>query len=56
MSFKGILFDLGSTLIEFDNTEWDKLERACVQQGYEFLVKRGYKIPEWETFGKTFLT
>src|SRR4030067_501371 len=48
MSFKGILFDLGSTLIEFDNTEWDKLERACVQQGYEFLVKRGYKIPDWE--------
>jgi len=56
MSFKGILFDLGSTLIEFDNTEWDKLERACVRQGYDFLVKRGYKIPDGETFGKTFLT
>ena len=56
MSFKGILFDLGSTLIEFDNTEWDKLETASVKQGYEFLVKRGYRLPEWEIFGKNFLT
>ncbi len=56
MSFRGILFDLGSTLIEFDNTEWDKLEKACVQKGYEFLAQRGYKLPDWETFGKIFLT
>ena len=56
MSFKGILFDLGSTLIEFDNTEWEKLETASVKQGYEFLVQRGYRLPEWEVFGKIFLT
>ncbi len=56
MSFKGILFDLGSTLIEFDNTQWDKLESACVQKGYEFLAQRGYRLPDWESFGKIFLT
>jgi len=56
MSLKGILFDLGSTLIEFDNTEWEKLETASVKKGYDYLVKRGYRLPEWETFGKAFLT
>lgn len=56
MSFKGILFDLGSTLIEFDNTEWEKLETASVKKGYEYLVQRGYRLPEWEVFGKSFLT
>ncbi len=56
MSFKGILFDLGSTLIEFDNTEWGKLETASVKKGYDYLIRRGYRLPEWEVFGKTFLT
>lgn len=56
MGLKGILFDLGSTLIEFDNTQWDKLESACVQKGYEFLAQRGYRLPDRDDFGKIFLT
>jgi putative hydrolase of the HAD superfamily len=54
MKFKGILFDLGSTLIEFDNTDWEELERTCLRQGYNFLSEQ-HQLPEWEKFAEEFL-
>ena len=52
---KGIFFDLGSTLIEFDNTDWEKLERDCLSQGYQF-ISQNHKVPDWEEFAADFLT
>ncbi len=51
---KGILFDLGSTLIEFDNTDWVQLERECLRQAYDF-VARSNRMPEWIEFADSFL-
>jgi|SRR3990172_439211 len=52
---KGILFDLGSTLIEFDNTEWSELEQNCLRSAYEYLSSR-QKVPAWEEFAPQFFT
>lgn len=54
MIFKGILFDLGSTLIEFDNTEWTELEQTCLRQGYQYL-SQNHRVPGWEQFASEFL-
>jgi putative hydrolase of the HAD superfamily len=37
---KAILFDMGSTLIEFENSTWDVLNQRCAREGYGFLKKR----------------
>jgi putative hydrolase of the HAD superfamily len=55
MKFKGILFDLGSTLIEFDNTDWVELERNSLRLGYDFLSGQ-YQLPEWDKFAEKFLS
>lgn len=51
---KGILFDLGSTLIEFDNTDWGKLEQECLRNAYQ-LLSQDYRVPQWEQFAEEFL-
>lgn len=37
---KGIFFDMGSTLIEFENSTWDVLNQRCAREGHDFLKKR----------------
>ena len=49
---KAILFDMGSTLIEFENSTWDVLGRACAEKGYEFLEEKNLHLPEFEEFSK----
>jgi len=49
---KAILFDMGSTLIEFENSTWDILGRACAEKGYEFLKQKNLNLPEFEEFSK----
>jgi len=31
---------MGSTLIEFENSSWEVLDKLCAQNGYQFLSKR----------------
>ena len=47
---KAILFDMGSTLIEFENSTWDVLGRACAEKGYDFLKGKNLNLPEFEEF------
>ncbi|MGB8657946.1 MAG: HAD family hydrolase [Candidatus Zixiibacteriota bacterium] len=47
---KAILFDMGSTLLEFENSTWEVLGRACSEKGYEFLKERNLNIPGFEAF------
>jgi len=47
---KAILFDMGSTLLEFENSSWDVLARVCAERSYEFLKKNGLNLPEFESF------
>jgi putative hydrolase of the HAD superfamily len=49
---KAILFDMGSTLIEFENSTWDVLGRVCATKGYEFLRRRNLNLPSFEEFSK----
>ena len=37
---KGIFFDMGSTLIEFENSTWNVLNQKCARKGYAFLKNR----------------
>lgn len=44
-----IIFDMGSTLIEFENSSWEVLNKLCAKNSYEFLKKKNlieidYKI------------
>jgi HAD superfamily hydrolase (TIGR01549 family) len=50
-SLKAILFDMGSTLLEFENYTWEVLGRSCAENSYQFLQGSGLKLPEFEEFG-----
>lgn len=47
---KAILFDMGSTLIEFENSTWDVLARLSTEKGYEFLRDKKMSLPNFEEF------
>ncbi len=47
---KAVLFDMGSTLIEFENSTWDVLGRVCTEKGYGFLKEKNLSLPEVEEF------
>jgi len=51
-SLKAILFDMGSTLIEFENSTWDVLGRVCAEKGYELLRQKKLNLPEFGEFSK----
>jgi FMN phosphatase YigB (HAD superfamily) len=47
---KAILFDMGSTLLEFENSTWDVLRRLSAGTGYEFLKEKNLTLPNIEEF------
>jgi putative hydrolase of the HAD superfamily len=49
---KAILFDMGSTLIEFENSTWDILGRICAERGYRFLKENDLILPDFKEFIK----
>jgi len=51
---RAIIFDLGSTLIEYETVPWDELSQQCASSAREFLVKSGSDVPGEEEFIKTF--
>lgn len=51
---KGIIFDLGSTLIEYETIPWDQLHLLSLQEGYNYLREKGYPIPGPENFERKF--
>jgi len=51
---KGVLFDMGSTLLEFENHSWGELDGRCIAAAYEFVEKSGHKLPEFPEFEKSF--
>jgi HAD superfamily hydrolase (TIGR01549 family) len=50
---KAILFDMGSTLIEFENSTWDVLGRLCAQRAYQFLKQEKLSLPGFDEFSNT---
>jgi putative hydrolase of the HAD superfamily len=49
---KAVLFDMGSTLIEFENATWDVLARLSTEKGYEFLKEKNATVPDFDDFSK----
>jgi putative hydrolase of the HAD superfamily len=49
---KAILFDMGSTLIEFENSTWEVLGKLCAQRGYDFIKESDLGLPEFPEFSR----
>jgi putative hydrolase of the HAD superfamily len=52
---KCALFDLGSTLIEYENIPWNDIYKACLKNAYNYLCDVNVTRPEWDKFYETFL-
>jgi HAD superfamily hydrolase (TIGR01549 family) len=47
---RGIIFDLGSTLIEYDNRPWPETINEGQKRAYDSLHLETDKVPDFETF------
>ena len=54
-ALKAVLFDMGSTLIEFENLTWDELRRLSTEKGYQFLKEKNLSVPDLEEFSRVLL-
>jgi HAD superfamily hydrolase (TIGR01549 family) len=50
LSPKAVIFDLGSTLIEYEAVSWDELNILCAASARRFLVAQGYDVPPQNEF------
>ena len=51
---RALIFDLGSTLIEYEATPWDELNDICLEHARKFLLVNDYEVPEEEEFVRIF--
>ncbi len=54
--FDAIIFDMGGTLIEFENMRWDKLYPASVESVHKWLASRTKRVPAFDDFLARFHT
>ena len=54
LSPKAIIFDLGSTLIEYDKIPWPELAIVCMKDVAKYLRKKNIEIPEDDEFLELF--
>jgi HAD superfamily hydrolase (TIGR01662 family) len=54
MKFKAVLFDLGSTLIEYENHDWPTLGKMGLAEGYPYIKKIHPEAPEPDIFAQSF--
>jgi putative hydrolase of the HAD superfamily len=47
---EAIFFDMGGTLIEFENSSWEVLNQKCAREGYDFLKKQNVMEAGYEDF------
>ena len=50
LSPKAVIFDLGSTLIDFPVNNWEAVSRECSLYGRKVLLDAGYDLPDEEEF------
>ncbi len=51
---KAVIFDLGSTLIEYESTPWPELSVLAAASVHRFLDKQGLEVPPEEEFCRLF--
>jgi FMN phosphatase YigB (HAD superfamily) len=49
-ALEGIIFDLGSTLIEYENIPWEFMNITGLQAGYAYLEETGMSLPDSAIF------
>ncbi len=47
---RAIIFDLGSTLIDYEPMPWDEWRRLCGESARGWLVDQGFSVPEADEF------
>jgi FMN phosphatase YigB (HAD superfamily) len=47
---KGIIFDLGSTLVEFESRSWEEITSDGQKLVYDHLTDSDHRLPDFETF------
>lgn len=47
---KAVIFDLGSTLIEYEAISWDEMGLKCAESTYEFMKNLGFELPEYHEY------
>jgi putative hydrolase of the HAD superfamily len=50
LNVAGIIFDLGSTLLEYETIPWSELDLLCAESGLEFLRRNGKSAPPTDIF------
>lgn len=50
LSPKAVIFDLGSTLVDFPVTNWETVCRECTRAGYKHLADSGINLPDESEF------
>jgi putative hydrolase of the HAD superfamily len=51
---KAVLFDMGSTLLEFENQPWEELIRQGIEAVYKGLHAHGAVLPDPQEFSRAF--
>ncbi len=51
---RAVIFDLGSTLIEYEVISWEDLSLKCATASRTFLKKRGFEVPDEQAFFEAF--
>jgi len=46
----GVVFDLGSTLLEYETIPWEELHKRCIDVSYNYLKSNDYDIPSFDKF------
>jgi len=54
LKYKAGLFDLGSTLIEYENNDWATLGKMGIMAAHPYLKSQFPNLPEVQEFGPTF--
>lgn len=54
LKVKAVIFDLGSTLIEYETTPWPELAKSCIGNVHKYLKKRKFELPEEAQFLELF--
>lgn len=42
---RAIIFDLGSTLIEYETMPWDEMGIVCLEAARQYMIEKGYELP-----------
>lgn len=47
---KAVIFDLGSTLIDYPSTTWEEINVDCVAAVRQYLIRRKFSVPDEQGF------